>query len=98
MSEQTPEGPHVRIDLGFFKSFPTVAGLLRDTGARRVGARTFILDGDCSADQTAALMALLQHSRDRENSDPVKVTVVRPTPRYDENELIDWWGTVDQWR
>lgn len=94
-------GTSVRITLGFFEDFPTVAGLLRETGARREGARLFVIDGDMSVEQVAALVRLMEHSRRNEGSDPVKVEVLpRQRNSFGEQwgELEKWWGTVDDWR
>ncbi|MFI9079132.1 hypothetical protein ACIGW8_22125 [Streptomyces sioyaensis] len=101
MSTEHAERPTIRIELSFFKDFPTVAGLLRDTGARRTGARTFVLDGDMTAEQVAALMRLVLHSRG-DRSNPVAVTVEPPLTvgMYGaaSEDLHAWWGTVDEWR
>ncbi|MEV7470258.1 hypothetical protein AB0O20_27695 [Streptomyces kronopolitis] len=101
MDNDAAPRPSIRIDLSFFKDFPIVAGLVRDTGARRTGARTFVLDDDMAAEQVAALMRLVLYSR-REPGDPVTVTVEPPLTAgaYGgaSEELYAWWGTVENWR
>ncbi|MFI2184602.1 hypothetical protein [Streptomyces sioyaensis] len=101
MSTEQAQRPSILIELSFFKDFPTVAGLLRDTGARRTGARTFVIDSDMTVQQVAALMRLMLYSRG-ERSDPVTVTVNPPLTvgAYITagEDLHAWWGTVDEWR
>ncbi|WP_030237622.1 hypothetical protein [Streptomyces sp. NRRL S-350] len=99
----TGDQPRIRITLAFFKDFPTVAGLLRETGARRVGSREFVLEEPMALPQVAALIELQQHSR-RQDSNPVTVTI-EPKPSehrfYEQQDELDaWWGTVDapNWR
>lgn len=89
----TPATLHV----GFFENFETVAGLLRDTGARRAGSREFVLDRPMSPQQVVALLQLLEYSAADANH-PVRLDV----PRLNRGvysarsrELYDWWGTVD---
>ncbi len=94
----TGEQPCIRITLKFFEDFPAVAGLLRETGARRVSSREFVLEGPMTLAQVASLVELQRHSRHQEVSDPVKVTV-EPKPNehrfYEQqSELDEWWGTV----
>lgn len=96
-----PTSTTIRIKLGFFKDFPTVAGLLRDSGARREGARLFVIDSDMTAAQVAALTRLLRY-HDRDGNKPVTVEIDPPLPvgHYGDQfgELTEWWGTVDDWR
>ncbi|WP_328959049.1 hypothetical protein [Kitasatospora purpeofusca] len=105
-TENTAEdwGPRIRINLRFFEDFDTVVGLVRATGGRRTASRDFVLEGPMTLDQVAALVELQRHRRHHEASDPVTVTV-EPIPdrsRFmaQQDELAQWWGTVDQpnWR
>ncbi|MET7622364.1 hypothetical protein [Streptomyces sp. NPDC005408] len=99
----TTQTPSVRLQLGFFKDFATVAGLLRETGARREGPRLFVIDQDMSPAQAVALVRLLEYSR-RDPNNPVKVSTTptvlpRHTPSQQQfGDLVAWWGTVDDWR
>jgi hypothetical protein len=88
--------PPATLHVGFFEHFETVAGLLRDTGARRVGSREFVLDRPMSPQQVVALLQLLAYS-DADANQPVRLDV----PRLNQGvysarsrELYDWWGTV----
>ncbi len=62
--DQTVSGaqPHIRIHVEFFEDFPTVVGLLRETGARRIASRDFVLEGPMALDQVAALVELQTQS------------------------------------
>ncbi|MEU9703024.1 hypothetical protein [Streptomyces sp. NPDC047981] len=95
----TDTTPAVKLKLGFFEDFLTVAGLLKDTGARRVDSRDFVIDKPMSAAEVVALVQLLVYSHNDANR-PVRAAT---TPRLNERtyrdrseELYDWWGTVDQ--
>ncbi|MFJ7990353.1 hypothetical protein [Streptomyces sp. NPDC096351] len=86
------------LHLGFFENFETVAGLLKDSGARRTDSRDFALDRPMTPAQVVALLQLLQYSRADANT-PVRLEV----PRLDERayaarseELYAWWGTIDK--
>lgn len=93
----TPKAPTIRLHLGFFENFETVAGLLRDTGARREGSRLFVIDNDMSVEQVTALVQLLEYSRQDANR-PVKVEVSPLAPYAGQSaELYAWWGTVADW-
>lgn len=93
--------PTIRLTLGFFEDFNTVAGLLHDTGARRVGSRVFEIAGDMNVHQTAALVELLEYSHNDANM-PVKVEILPEPDRrrhvVRSEQLYDWWGTVADWR
>lgn len=99
----TSQPPQIRLHLGFFEDFETVAGLLRNTGARREGSRLFVIDGDMTAAQATALVRLLEYSLQDANR-PVKVETTPPVPRGSHPyasrsaELHAWWGTVADWK
>ncbi|MFD9517925.1 hypothetical protein [Streptomyces sp. NPDC059979] len=95
----TTETHAVRLRLSFFEDFCTVAGLLRDTGARREASRIFVIDSDLSPAQTMALVQLLEYSR-KDANHPVHVETSSRIPNYqDQNaELLAWWGTIADWR
>lgn len=99
----TSQPPQIRLRLGFFEDFETVAGLLRATGARREESRLFVIDGGMTAEQATALVRLLEYSRQDANR-PVKVETTPPVPHGSHPyasrsaELYAWWGTVDDWK
>jgi hypothetical protein len=95
----TTTAPSVELRLGFFEDFHMVAGLLRDTGARRTDSRVFLLDQPMSPEQVLALVHLIEFDR-RWGSQALTVV---PTPRLPTTpystmsaELHAWWGTVDE--
>ncbi|MFB9558567.1 hypothetical protein [Streptomyces roseoviridis] len=94
----TDTKPSVRLQLAYVDDFLTVAGLLRDTGARRTDSRVFVLDQPMSAAQVLALVQLLQFDRAQGNAITVQTTPrLRPRAYWDrQDELYAWWGTVDQ--
>ncbi|KIF66217.1 hypothetical protein HY68_36490 [Streptomyces sp. AcH 505] len=96
----TPTAPHIRLRLGFFEDFPTVAGLLRDTGARPEGPRLFVIDGPMTVGQATALVRLLEYSR-RDVNHPVTVETDPPVPTGSgspyaavSDELHVWWDVT----
>jgi hypothetical protein len=96
----TDDTPSVKLRLSFFEDFETVAGLVRDTGARRTDSRDFVLDRPMQPAQLIALLRLLEYSRQDANQ-PVHVVEMTPQPplssyRERSEELYAWWGTVDQ--
>jgi len=97
----TDPKPVIRLRLGFFEGFETVVGLLRDIGARREEPRLFVLDHDLTIHQAAALVKLLEYSRQDANH-PVKIEVEPPLNRTEYRDsstsLHEWWGTKDNWR
>lgn len=92
--------PTIRLTLGYFEHFELVAGLLRETSAKRIDSRVFVIEGDMNIRQVAALVQLLEHSRTDVNH-PVKVEISpADESRFHKqsDELYDWWGTVADWR
>ncbi|MEU6979615.1 hypothetical protein [Streptomyces sp. NPDC046371] len=95
----TDTQPSVRLQLAYIYDFPTVAGLLRDTGARRIDSRLFVLDQPMTPSQVLALVQLLQF--DRKAKTPAITLETAPrlstTAYWDrEEETLAWWGTVDE--
>jgi hypothetical protein len=101
MAARDGDTPVIRLRLGGFEDFETMAGLLRDTGARREESRLFVIDRDMTIEQVAALVKLLEYSRQDANR-PVKVEIDPPLSfgAYDDESeaLYSWWGTVADWR
>lgn len=87
----------IRLRLGFFEDFEVFAGLVRDTGARRISSRDFVLDQDMKIEQVVSLVRLLRRS-ERDANHPVSVETFPPLPsshyRGQSEDLYDWWGTV----
>ncbi|MFI0929604.1 hypothetical protein ACH4TP_37635 [Streptomyces sp. NPDC021012] len=87
----------VRLRLSYFDDFTTVAGLLRDSGARRTDSREFVLDRPMTPAQVVALFQLMEHSR-QDHGFLTVVTPRLPNGAYWErhHELDAWWGTVNK--
>ncbi|MFD3941773.1 hypothetical protein [Streptomyces sp. NPDC058579] len=89
----------MQLRLGYFKDFCNVAGLLRDTGARRTDSRVFVADHTMSAHQVLALVQLLEFDRRwGHGAVTVETTPRLPFRPYSTmgDELASWWGTVDE--
>lgn len=87
----------VKLRLSYFDDFATVAGLLRDSGARRIDSREFVLDRPMTPAQVVALFQLMEHSRQDHGFLTVDVPHL-PDMAYwkRHHELDTWWGTVNK--
>lgn len=97
MSDQnTP--PPITLELGGIEDFETAAAMLRATGARRprtgrsqrrAAGRTFVIDHDLTAHQTAALVEFIAYG-----TAEGFLTVTTHTPHPDTAGAEEWWSTA----